>query len=61
MEYFVRVECSSCGSEYYVPEYKLPEDRAMILEAAFPSLCPFCEDGNYAILSVSKEAKQKRQ
>jgi len=60
MERFIKVECLRCGEQYYIPAYKLPQEKAEILDAAFPSRCPFCEDSDYAVLTVPNELKKRK-
>lgn len=43
------VECTECGKRYRVYDHIVPSDLGK--EEAFPSVCPFCEKGLYAVLA----------
>jgi hypothetical protein len=53
----VKVECTECGGKYYViatdRNIQLPKDIQP--GEAFPSGCPLCSDGAYAIVADAKK------
>lgn len=57
MEPMVKVECTECGGKYYV----IATDRNIQLPEgvkpgeAFPSACPLCSDGSYAVLAGKRK------
>lgn len=56
MEQTTKVQCTYCDRKYFVYDSVVPY-RTYEGEA-FPSECPFCEEGKYAILAGDdKEAK----
>ena len=48
MEKLTKITCLECFEKYYIPSVKIPTDAEG--NEAFPSECPFCKVGLYAIL-----------
>jgi len=49
MEKLTKVRCANCDRKFYVEDDTIPND--VQADEAFPSECPLCEAGHYAVLA----------
>jgi len=57
MAKLIKMECTCCGGRYYDDKTIVPEGAQE--GEAFPSDCPLCEDGRYAVLPKSDKGNKK--
>jgi len=56
MEKLTKVKCTECEGKFYLEDFLLP--CGIEPGEAFPSNCPFCEEGDHAVF-MGKAKKPK--